>query len=204
MTGLTKEVQMNINKSWKLSESRGMAVGVILITALIGFEIFNFDTTQYALLNLFGGLKFVGLEWAAILAFAFCGIDFAGLVRMFTPEQGWNEPKEVWLLTGAWLIGATMNAIMTWYAVSLAITARQVGVGYISQDDMLFYAPIFVALLVWLTRILFIGSLSIAADRLNKRPGQPRVLPRQASARHNHTNQTTNAVESYQDDLFEN
>lgn len=193
----------SFSPNWNLNNGRHAVLGAILIAALIGFEIFNFDTTQYALLNLFGGLKFIGLEWAAILAFAFCGIDFAGLVRMFTPEQGWAEPKEVWLLTGAWLIGATMNAMMTWYAVSLAIANRSVGVGMISQVDIQYYAPIFVALLVWLTRILFIGSLSVAADRLNKRPGQPRSLTRQTAIRHTQPNNNT-PVESYQDDLFGN
>ncbi|MCA9947691.1 MAG: hypothetical protein KC449_29625, partial [Anaerolineales bacterium] len=117
----------------------------ILISALIGFEIFNFDTTQYALRNLFGGLRFAGIEWAAILAFAFCGIDFAGLIRLFTPQIGFDEPKEVWLLTGAWLIGATMNAVMTWYAVALAINGRSLGTALISYNDLLYYAPIFIA-----------------------------------------------------------
>jgi hypothetical protein len=185
----------------KVSDGRGMAVGLILSAALIGFEIFNFDTTKYALLNLFGGLRFVGLEWAAILAFAFCGIDFAGLVRVLTPEQGWAEPKEVWLLTGAWLLGATMNAMMTWYAVALAMANRSVGVGAISQGDVQYYAPIFVATLVWLTRILFIGSLSVAADRLNARSGRPRAQPRQAPVRYRSGNNTP-MVESHEDDLF--
>lgn len=188
---------------WNLNNGRRVAVSILLIAALIGFEIFNFDTTQYALLNLFGGLKFVGLEWAAILAFAFCGIDFAGLIRMFTPEQGLAEPKEVWLLTGAWLIGATMNAVMTWYAVALAISNRQVGVGYLSQEDMLFYAPLFVAILVWLTRILFIGSLTVAADHLNKPMPPPRTLPRQPPLRYTRPNNET-PVEPFRDDLFGN
>lgn len=187
----------------KLSNGRGLAVGVILIAALVSFEIFNFDTTQYALLNLFGGLRFLGLEWAAILAFAFCGIDFAGLVRMFTPEKGRAESKEVWLLTGAWLIGATMNAMMTWYAVALAISTRPVGVGGVSHSEVQFYAPLFVAILVWLTRILFIGSLSIAADHLYS--PSSRALPRQAPVRYrsdNSNNNTNVAVESHEDDLF--
>lgn len=187
--------------SWKPGNGRNVAMGTVLITALIGFEIFNFDTTKFALTNLFGSLKFLGLSWSAILAFAFSGIDFAGLVRMFTPEQGRHEPKEVWLLTGAWFIGASMNAVMTWYAVALAIANRPVGVGEISQADMQFYAPIFVAILVWLTRILFIGSLSVAADQMNSRPQSPPVRSRQAPVRYPTTN-NQNPVESHQDDLL--
>jgi len=64
--------------NWQWLKGRGVVVALILIAALIGFEIFNFDTTQFALMDLMGGIRFLGIEWAAILAFAFCGIDFAG------------------------------------------------------------------------------------------------------------------------------
>ncbi|MCA9959963.1 MAG: hypothetical protein KC443_13055, partial [Anaerolineales bacterium] len=92
---------------------RKVMIGVILMVSLLAFEMFNFDTTQYALGNLLGDVDFLGLRWASILAIAFCSIDFAGLIRLFTPEKGADEPKEVWYLMGAWLLGATMNAIMT-------------------------------------------------------------------------------------------
>lgn len=145
---------------------RHATIAVILIAALVGFELFNFDTTRYALNHLFGELTFAGFAWGGILSFAFCGIDFAGLVRLFTPEQGRDEPNEVWLLMGAWFLGATMNAMMTWYTVSVVIANRPVSITYLTQDEVLWYAPIFVAFMVWLTRLLFIGSISIAADRL--------------------------------------
>lgn len=157
--------------------ARNTAIAVILIAALFGFEIFNFDTTRYALKYLFGELTFAGFAWGGILAFAFCGIDFAGLVRLFTPEQGRDEPNEVWLLMGAWLLGATMNAMMTWYTVSIVIANRPVSTHSVSQEDMLFYAPVFVAFMVWLTRLLFIGSNSIAAERLVGKSGQVRTTP---------------------------
>lgn len=168
---------------WQAGEGRSVALGVVLIAALVSFEIFNFDTTRFALMDLLGGLRFGGLEWAAILSFAFCGIDFAGLIRLFTPEQGLDEPKEVWLLTGAWLVGATMNAVMTWYAVSLAIAPRRLGFTLISHEEMLYYAPIFVAFLVWLTRILFIGAISLAADRLLHGGGRSARSSRRPSGR---------------------
>lgn len=193
----------NLKLNWDADRSRGLVLGGILVAALLGFEVFNFDTTKYALLNLFGGQRFVGLEWAGILAFAFCGIDFAGLIRLFTPEQGLDEPKEIWLLTGAWLLGATMNAIMTWYAVSVAVAGRNVGTTLVPSADILYYAPIFVAILVWLTRILFIGSISVAGDRMfhgqGSRGSRPRRAPRGANgrARRNRANR-----ESYQEDFF--
>lgn len=148
------------------SVPKKFVVGLILLIALIAFEIFNFDTSQYALHSLLGEVEFLGLQWATILAVAFCAIDFAGLIRIFTPEQGLDEPKEVWYLTGAWLLGATMNAILTWWAVSIALLNRNMGNEILSREQLLLYVPIFVAVLVWLTRILFIGAFSVAGEHI--------------------------------------
>lgn len=150
----------------RLRLPRKAVIGIFLIVALLAFEIFNFDTTRYALRNLLGEVQFIGLQWAAILAIAFCAIDFAGLVRLFTPEQGADEPKEVWYLMGAWLLGATMNAIMTWWAVSLTLLNHDLGNEVLSREQLLKYVPIFVAVLVWLTRILFIGAFTVAGEHI--------------------------------------
>jgi len=192
--------------SWIAQESRTIIIVAILITALVGFEIFNYDTTKFALHNLLGDLQFWGMEWAAILAFAFCGIDFAGLIRMLTPEQGIDEPKEIWLLTGAWLLGATMNAVMTWYAISIVLVNRSVGTQVMTQEDVVFYAPIFVAALVWLTRILFIGSLSFTSDRLihgvhvRPVPATSRRRPLHAPVRETSVSRNT-SIESFHEDF---
>ncbi len=149
-----------------LGGQRTLIIGVILFIALIAFEIFNFDTTQFALESLLGDITFVGLKWATILAIAFCAIDFAGLFRLFTPERGRDEPRAVWYLMGAWLLGATMNAVMTWWAVSLTLLNHEFGNEVLSRQQLLRYVPIFVAVLVWLTRILFIGSFTMAGEKL--------------------------------------
>lgn len=146
--------------------SRQIFIGIILILALFAFEMFNFDTTRYALGTLLGDIRFAGLTWATILAVAFCAIDFAGLARLFTPERGLDEPKEIWYLTGAWLLGATMNAVMTWWAVSSVLITHEFGNEVLSREQLLKIVPIFVAVLVWLTRILFIGAVTMAGERL--------------------------------------
>ncbi len=152
-------------------------MGVILVVALLAFELFNFDTTRYALSNLLGDVRFAGVGWATILAIAFCAIDFAGLTRLFTPERGKREPTAVWYLMGAWLLGATMNAIMTWWAISLTLLTHDFGNEVLSREQLLRWVPFFVATLVWLTRILFIGAISVAgeymfAGSLLQRPGK--------------------------------
>ena len=67
---------------------RGFLFGILIVGALLAFEIFNYSTTDFALTDLLGDLKFIGVRWATILSIAFCGIDFAGIARLFTPEQG--------------------------------------------------------------------------------------------------------------------
>lgn len=147
---------------------RGAAWGGMILVALLAFEIFNFSTTQFALSDVLGELKFAGMRWATILAVAFCGIDFAGIARIFTPEQGRDEPAEVWYLFGAWLLAAIMNAALTWWGVSVAIVTHTSASGnaVISAATMTKAVPIFVAAMILLIRVLLIGTFSIAGDRL--------------------------------------
>lgn len=147
---------------------RGAAWGGMIALALIAFEIFNFGSTQFALMDILGDLKFAGFRWATILAIAFCGIDFAGIARIFTPEQGQDEPAEVWYLFGAWFLAAIFNASLTWWGVSVAIVnhASASGSAVISAATMTKVVPIFVAAMILLIRVLLIQTFSIAGDRL--------------------------------------
>jgi hypothetical protein len=146
---------------------RGAIFGAILITALLSFEVFNFGSTSFALLDILGELRFAGVRWATILAIAFCGIDFAGIARIFTPEQGRDEPAEVWYLFGAWLLAAGFNATLTWWGVSVAIMNHNAAGGaLVGQTAMIKAVPILVAVMVWLIRVLIIGTFSVAGERL--------------------------------------
>ncbi len=145
----------------------GAAFVAIIFCALVAFEVFNFSTTEYALRDLLGNLSFGGFYWATILSIAFCGIDFAGIARLFTPEQGADEPKEVWYLFGAWLMAATMNAVLTWWGVSMAVVSHNLqSSSVVDPKTITGVVPVFVAIMVWVIRILIIGTLSLAVDRL--------------------------------------
>ena len=148
--------------------NRGAAWGLMIIGALAAFEIFNFSTTQFALADVLGDLQFAGMRWATILAIAFCGMDFAGIARIFTPEQGADEPKEVYYLFGAWLLAAAFNAMLTWWGVSVAIVnhTSQSGGAVISNEAMTKVVPIFVSTMILLIRVLIIGTFSLAGDRM--------------------------------------
>jgi hypothetical protein len=148
--------------------NRGAAWGLMIVGALLAFELSNFGATQFALTDILGDLKFGGLRWATVLALAFCGIDFAGIARIFTPEQGRDEPAEVYYLFGAWLLAAGFNATLTWWGVSIAI-ANQSSAGQgvvLSAATMTKAVPIMVAVMVLLIRVLIIGTFSLAGDRL--------------------------------------
>ena len=161
----------------QINGQRGVAFGGIIVVALLAFELFNFSTTEYALKDLLGSITFLGLPWATILSIAFCGIDFAGIARLFTPGQDTKEPNEVWYLFGAWLLAATMNAILTWWGVAMAVVSHPIQSASVMEPSLVTkVVPIFVAVMVWLIRILIIGTLSYAGDRFLAPADQPRPM----------------------------
>ena len=165
---------MNRSLSFKLlpflrgtALKRGVIFGAIILSALLAFEVFNYSSTLFALHDILGDLSFGPLQWATILAFAFCGIDFAGIARIFTPEQGRDEPAEVWYLFAAWFLAAAFNASLTWWGVSIAILQHNaIGGILLGQATMTKIVPIFVAAMVLLIRVLLINTFSIAGERI--------------------------------------
>jgi hypothetical protein len=165
---------MNRSHSFRLlpfiqgtAHKRGLIFGVIILCALLAFEVFNFSSTSFALRDILGDLTFGGIRWATLLAFAFCAIDFAGIARIFTPEEGRSEPAEVWYLFGAWFLAAVFNASLTWWGVSVAVLSHSAqGGAIIGQPAMVKLIPIFVAAMVLTIRVLLINTFSIAGERM--------------------------------------
>jgi hypothetical protein len=165
---------MNRSLSFKLlpflqgtAHKRGLIFGLIILSALLAFEVFNFSSTLFALTDILGNLAFGPVRWATILAFAFCAIDFAGIARIFTPEQGREEPAAVWYLFAAWFLAAAFNASLTWWGVSVAILQHNATGGVLlGANVMIKVVPIFVAAMVLLIRVLLINTFSIAGDRI--------------------------------------
>ena len=165
---------MNRSLSFKLlpflqgtAHKRGLIFGVIILCALLAFEVFNFSSTLFALSDILGNLAFGPIRWATMLALAFCAIDFAGIARIFTPEQGRDEPAEVWYLFAAWFLAASFNAILTWWGVSVAMLQHPAAGGVLlGATTMTKVVPIFVAAMVLLIRVLLINTFSIAGERI--------------------------------------
>ncbi|HEY44398.1 MAG TPA: hypothetical protein G4O11_10490 [Anaerolineae bacterium] len=158
------------------SLQRGSIFGIIILGALVAFEVFNYSTTEFALTDLLGDLQFASIRWSTILALAFCSMDFAGIARLFTADKDRKETFAIWYLLGAWFLAATMNAMLTWWAVSLALISHQgLGNELLGRESLLNSVPIFVAILVWLIRVLIIGTFTMKGERLFTR-GSARPL----------------------------
>jgi hypothetical protein len=129
--------------------------------------LFNYSSTFFALRDILGDLAFGPIRWATMLALAFCAIDFAGIARIFTPEQGRDEPAEVWYLFGAWFLAAAFNATLTWWGISVAMLQHNAAGGaLLGQSVMIKVIPVFVAAMVLTIRVLLINTFSIAGERI--------------------------------------
>lgn len=183
---MNTSLRMNLTRVLRgTALKRGALFGAILVTALLAFEIFNYSTTAFALGDVLGDLQTAGLRWSTILALAFCGIDFAGIARLFTPQQGHDEPAEVWYLFAAWFLAAGFNAVLTWWGVSVAILGHtSEGSVLIGRSTMTQVVPVLVAVMVWMIRVLIIGTFSLAGENMFSMADarQSRPLPSALSA----------------------
>jgi hypothetical protein len=131
------------------------------LAVLVVFEVFNYSTTSFAIRTMFGSLAAGGMKWASLLAIAICCMDVAGIICLFLPAANPSRLKRDPRLFGAWLLAAGLNTWLTWRGISLAIAIRQAQIGWVVDVEVLTRTlPVFMAFLIWLIRILLIGSLS--------------------------------------------
>jgi len=174
----------------KVYTQTGGTATLFIAAVLIALEIFNFSTTKYALQDLLGNMSFGPTTWAAILASAFCGMDLIGIIRLFDVQKQKQVGNEGWFLLGAWLLAAIMNTGLTWWGVSLAIYNHPVeSVLVVDPMKIVTFIPIFVALIILLSRIMIIGNLSSTIKRVTldnkKTSGQHAQKPFGFDARNN-------------------
>jgi hypothetical protein len=71
-----------------------------------------------------------------------------------------------------------MNAILTWWGVSVAILNHgSLGNALVGRETLLQVVPAFVAVLVWLIRVLVIGTLITAGGKLFAKESTARSMP---------------------------
>ena len=166
---------------------RGASFLALIIGATVLFEAFNYSTTEHALGGVMGGLNFLGIAWSTILAMAFCVIDFAGIARLFSPEDRPADGRmEGIYLLAAWLLAGMINAATTWWAMTVALLGQPLlGNELVSRQELILYVPILVAGAVWLIRILLIGTLTMSGGKQSAcrtPPVQKKPLPVPAAA----------------------
>ena len=150
----------------KLRVRSGGVYSAIIVLALIAFEAVNYSTTAYALRDLLGDLQFAGIRWATLMALAFCSLDFAGIARLVNQKTRPDASRESWFLFGAWLIAGTFNAALTWWGVTIAIANHPLrSAEVVSTESLTSIVPVVVAIMVWVIRILIIGSLTSSLER---------------------------------------
>ena len=142
------------------ARTSGLSI-LIIVSALLAFEIFNFSSTDFALQDIFGDQGIGQMSWSTILALAFCGMDFAGIARLLAPHpRGDKSDSGGWFLLGAWVLAGAMNTGLTWWGISVAVYNQPVD-NALLMDPMTFITvvPVLVALMVWAIRILIIGAM---------------------------------------------
>jgi hypothetical protein len=91
--------------NWSARIQKNLVWGLLVAAALFAFEAFNYSTTEFAMRDLLGDLRFADLSWATMLALAFCIVDFAGIAHMFSNGTNLKAQQglEVWyLFAGCW------------------------------------------------------------------------------------------------------
>lgn len=197
---------MNLTTTQKLSRLSGRMIDnlrsrsinlftLMMIAALIALESFNFSTTEFALQDMLGSLGMGMLRWSTILSLAFCGMDFAGIVRLLTyPRDGSKDDQGGWFLLGAWVLAAAMNTGLTWWGISVAIY-NQPADSVLILDPLIFVTaiPVLVSLGVLIIRILIIGTLIHAFNPKSSQKARSQAKTQQRPFGFNDSRQTVPA-----------
>ena len=199
---VSQSMKMSFAKSFEMLKTRkDILYSVVFVLALTAFEAFNYSTTDFALSDLLGELRFAGIAWSTLLSIAFCGIDFAGIALLLAPQDSRDNSRSAWFMFGAWILAATMNAILTWWGVVLAVQSHPVvSAGVVGEGFVTRTVPVFIALMVWVIRILLVGSLSRKSNGLDGEvgtSGAPQTSQRelrQAQSRATHPSQSGRSV----------
>jgi len=169
---------------WSAEIGVPLVVGLMMAGGWLALEWFNYSASQYALTTLFGNLAADGLTWGMLLALGLWLVDLSGLLYLSIPSE--REKPGFWYVLVAWLLASGANALLKWWAVTLALMASplaQPGAPRTALvNTVLPYIPTATAFLVWTGRVLLastmMGLLMPALRQLAER------LPGWADARH--------------------
>lgn len=165
---LAQNDQVLDNHPVTVNTCRNAATTLSMLTSLAAFEIFNYATTAFAIKSLLGGFAVIGFNLAAWLAVAVCCLDVTGIILLFMPLPGSSRTKSNRRLFTTWLSVTGLNAWLSWLGISQAIAIRQTQTGLGVDVAILTHTlPAFIVCLVWLVRIVLIGSFTNPQSIMN-------------------------------------
>lgn len=144
----------------------GIAI-LVLLLAIVAFEIFNFDTTKVVLEQIFGTSMFWGITVAAWLAIGACAMDLGGLSRVVTTETSFkSESTDIKAITLAWFVAAGFNAFLTWWYVMVSLEYGNGVMPSVLRGNNIWLAA-GIALFVFLVRFLLIFGFATVGDKFS-------------------------------------
>jgi hypothetical protein len=167
-----------------IHQNRSVVLLSLSLSVFVSFEIFNFSVSFFALNNLPGGINDWGIRWAVILAIVFCIIDFGGIALYNLKERAGRKSRLPGWLFGIWMAGASLNTLLIWWGLSIAIAIQPVGKARMVDTQILaILIPVSMAVLAGLIRILFTGTLAASLAGTNMLAGRQQTSVSRAQLR---------------------
>jgi hypothetical protein len=133
------------------------AYAMTIIIAFMLFEIFSFSASYKALEGLWNMSS-----WSFLLAFAFCGVDLGGLLKMWVEGAPDEEAHSPWLFS-AWLLSALGDTYLTYLALHSGQAVNEghilIQSGVLTLKTVQVTIPVIVSILTWLIQVALVLQL---------------------------------------------
>jgi hypothetical protein len=136
-----------------------LATVALMGLGLLALEITNAATSYWALADLMGNAGLLSVSFSLMLTLGLAALDTGGLMRLFGPQgDETTRSAGLWFVAGGWLLCATFNALATWWAMASAMSGHVVGNALLSATELLDVAPPFLAIVLWVMRVLLVAG----------------------------------------------
>lgn len=147
--------------AWSTEIGVPLIVGLMMTGGWLMLEWFNYSASQYAMTTLFGDRMADGIAWGTLLALGLWLVDLSGLLYLSIPNE--REKPGFWYVLIAWLLASGANALLKWWAVTLALMASPLAQPETPRaalvNALMPYIPTATAFLVWTGRVLLISTI---------------------------------------------
>lgn len=110
---------------------------IVFLAALVALEVFNVGTSYAALKHFLHGAKVAGVSWATMLTVGFYIPDVGGMYALVT-----GVTRRRWWVFGTWAVAATINIVLSWYALRVGALAMGGALASMPEADTLAIAAV--------------------------------------------------------------